>query len=181
MRRRLIAAFDMGPRAGEMEMVRMRHVDWTHPKKLIDAASGQPFNGYEIMLPPANTKGGKMTGETQYLYAATLRASRMLEARRFQLKDKPDAFIFGTEAGRFVASFKKSWQALYTFAGLDWGRAKGLTWHTTRHEFISRVGETTKNPKDAQEAARHKRLETTQRYMHTRRDRRWEVAHGLNR
>jgi len=30
-------------------------------------------------------------------------------------------------AGRFVASFKKSWQALYTLAGLDWGRAKGLT------------------------------------------------------
>ena len=71
--------------------------------------------------------------------------------------------------------------ALYTLAGLDWGRVKGLTWHTTRHEFISRVAETTKNPRDAQEAARHKRLETTQRYMHVRRDRRWEVAHGLNR
>jgi integrase len=106
----------------------------------------------------------------------------MLEARRFQLKDNPDAFSLRHRGvGPLVASFKKSWQALYALAGLDWGRAKGLTWHTTRHEFISRVAETTKNPKDAQEAARHKRLETTQRYMHTRRNRRWEVAHGLNR
>ena len=64
------------------------------------------------------------------------------------LKDKPDAFVFGTEAGRFVASFKKSWQALYTLAGLDWGRAKGLTWHTTRHEFISRAAEITRFASD---------------------------------
>ena len=75
-------------------------------------------------------------------------------------------------------SFKKSWRALFALAGLDWGRAKGLTWHTTRHEFISRVVDTTKNPRDAQEAARHKRLETTQRYMHSRRDRRgrWHMG-----
>ena len=84
-----------------------------------DGCPGRRPAPWIIVLPPANTKSGKMTGETQYLYAATLRASRMLEARRFQLKDKPDAFVFGTEAGRFVASFKKSWQALYTFAGLD--------------------------------------------------------------
>jgi hypothetical protein len=179
--RRLMGVFDMGPRRGEMEAIQIRHVDWAHPKKLVDDATGQAFNGYEITLPPQNTKGGKMTGETQYLYAATLRLSRMLEKRRFQLQNKPTAYIFGTEAGHYVASFKKSWQALFTLAGLEWGREKGLTWHTTRHEFISRVVDATKNPRDGQEAARHKRLETTQRYMHSRRDRRWEVAHGLNR
>jgi site-specific recombinase XerC len=95
--------------------------------------------------------------------------------------DQPNGYVFGTEAGNHVKSFKKSWQALFTLAGLDWGRRKGLTWHTTRHEFASRVCENEKDIKAAQEALRHARLETTMRYVHTRRDRRWQVAHGLNR
>jgi len=181
MRRRLEAAFDLGVRAGEMGRIQLQHVNWTHPRKLVDDATGQPFNGYEIALPPELTKGGKRTGEVQYLYAATLRLSRTLEARRFQLRNKPTAYIFGDEAGHYVASFDKSWQALFTLAGLDYGRAKGLTWHTTRAEFVSRLVENEKDPAIAQDLARHARLETTQRYIHTRQDRRWRAAHGLNR
>jgi len=181
MTRRLIAVFDMGPRAGEMQRIQMQHVDWAHPRKLTDEKTGTKFNGYDINLPPELTKGGKWSGETQTLYAYTLRASRMLEARRFQLNKKPTAFIFGTEAGHSVKSFDKSWQALFTLAGLEWGRAKGLTWHTTRHEFGSRVNEQEKDPTIAQDLLRHKRLETTQRYIHTRRDRVRDAAARLNR
>ena len=155
-----------------------------HPRKLVERGvqPAVPAGMRSRCLPDA-TKGGKMTGETQCLYAATLRTSRMLEARRFQLQSRRAAYIFGSEVGGYyIASFDKSWRALFTLAGLDWGRAKGLTWHTTRHEFISRVAETTKNPKDAQEAARHKRLETTQRYMHyAAGPANGRMAHGLNR
>ena len=105
----------------------------------------------------------------------------MLDARRFQIKNQPSAFIFGTEAGHYVASFKKSWQALYKLSGLDWGRAKGLTWHTTRHEYSSRVVENTGNPAVAKDMLRPRQLSTTERYIHTRREHLWDAAHTLNR
>jgi|SRR5579872_527691 len=187
MRRRLIAAFDMGPRAGEMGLVQLAHVDWRHPQKLVDPASGQSFNGYRVELPPENTKSGKTTGETQYLYAATLRASRMLEARRFQLKGNPPdrTYIFGTEDGRCIKSFRKSWRALFTIVfhelGLEWGRKKGIVWHTTRAEFGSRVNENEKDITIAKDLLRHADVKTTMRYIHTRQDRHWQAAHGLNR
>src|SRR5436190_22249020 len=57
-------------------------------------------------------RGGKMSGETQYVYAATLGASQMLEPRRFHVKDNPDAFVYGTEEdGQGGARLKKSWPA----------------------------------------------------------------------
>ena len=94
------------------------------------------------------------TGEPEEVIAGTLRLSLELEARRFQLRNNPEAFIVGTEAGRFQASFDKLWHELFALAGLKSGRNKGLVWHTTRHEFTSRVVENTKDPLDAQKAAR---------------------------
>lgn len=38
------------------------------------------------------------------------------------------------------------WRELFKLAGLDYGRAKGLTWHTIRHEFVSRNIEPTGYP-----------------------------------
>jgi len=184
MERRLIGVFDMGPRAGEMQKIQLHHVDWKRPKKLVDATTGKEFNGYEIALPPENTKTGKADGETQYLYAGTLRASRMLEQRRFQLKGNPPSqtYIFGTERGYYVASFDKSWHALFDLAGIKWGRTLGVVWHTTRAEFASRVCENEQDPTVAKEMCRHKRIETTMRhYIRTRRERRWTAAHNLNR
>jgi integrase len=51
-------------------------------------------------------------------------------------------------------------------AGLDYGRSKGLTWHTIRHEFVSRNIENTGDPVVTQRLARHKDGRTTQGYMH---------------
>src|SRR5467141_1650676 len=60
------------------------------------------------------------------------------------------------------------WRELFRLAGLDFGRAKGLVWHTTRHEFVSRHAENTGDPVLTQHLARHKDLRTTQAYFHVR-------------
>jgi site-specific recombinase XerD len=134
-------------------------------------------------LPPEITKGGKKTGESQTIFAGTPRFCQLLEARRFALKNKPTSrtFIFGTEEGRYQKGFRRMWRELFTLAKLDWGRDKGLVWHTTRHGFISRVAEDTKDPVLTQEVARHRNLETTQGYFHARRDRRYAAVAGLGR
>jgi integrase-like protein len=181
MRRRLIAAFDGGLRAGEMLLLQLHHVNW-RPVSM-PQADGSMTEAYEIALPPTITKGGKTTGEIEYVYAATDRFRHVLEARRFALKNnKPTrTFIFGSEDGRQQQGFVRMWKKLFTLAGLDWGRDKGLVWHTIRHEYISRVAENTKDPVLTQDVARHRSLETTQGYFHTRRDRRMAAAASLNR
>lgn len=181
MRRRLVGAFDGGLRAGEMLQIQLSHVTW-RPVQL-PQAEGPPLAAYEIRLPSALTKGGKTTGETQYIYAATDRFRQVLEARRFQLGNNPTAkqYIFGHEDGSPQTNFRKAWVELFTLAGLQSGRAVGLVWHTIRHEYISRLAELTKDPVLVQALARHKRLETTQLYFHTRRDRQIAAAATLER
>ena len=181
MRRRLIAAFDGGMRAGEMLQVQLSHVNWR--QVTFTRADGTRGHGYEIVLPPRLTKGGKMTGESETIFAGTQRFVQLLEQRRFQLKNnKPSRqFLFGSEDGRQQKDFRRMWRELFTLAGLDWGRDKGLVWHTTRHEFISRVAENTNDPVLTKEVARHRQLATTQGYFHARQDRRYAAAAGLNR
>ena len=72
------------------------------------------------------------------------------------------------------------WRELFKLAGLDYGRAKGLTWHTTRHEFISRNIENTGDPVVTQRLARHKDGRTTQGYMHARESRVMAAVVRLN-
>ena len=82
----------------------------------------------------------------------------MLEARRFALKNNPlnRQYIFGAEDGRRQQGFRRMWRELFTLAGLEWGRANGLVWYTTRHEYISRLAEQTKDPVLTQELVRHR-------------------------
>jgi hypothetical protein len=182
MRRRLIAGFDGGMRLAEMLKTKIKHVQWTLVK--IDGAVG-----YRIVLPPEITKGGKSSGENETIYAMTPRFVKMLDARRLQLRRQnettgkwepnPEAFIFGTEAGHYQASFDKTGPRLFKLAGLDWGRDQGLVWHQIRHEYISRVGEQTKDPMLTQELARHRDFETTQGYMTQRDETKARAAAGL--
>jgi integrase len=181
MRRRLIAAFDGGLRAGEMMLIQLKHVNFRRPRVYIDPQDGTRTELYAIELPAANTKGGKSHGETQYIHAGSTRFKLMLDQRRTQLKNHPEAYVFGTEAGAYQASFRKQWTKLFKAAGLDYGRDQGLVWHTTRHEFISRTAENTGDPVMTQEIARLKDLETARIYMHARDDRKLAAAIGLNR
>ena len=164
-----------------MLQIQLSHVNWR--TVLLAQAEGPPIEAYEVRLPPTLTKGGKTTGKVETIYAATTRFRQVLEARRFALKsNKPsEQFIFGTEDGREQKGFKRMWHELFTLAGLDYGRAKGLVWHTIRHEYISRLAELTKDPVLTQELARHRDLKTTQLYFHTRRDRQIAAAASLDR
>jgi integrase len=177
MRRRLYAAFDLGLRHGEILKVQLKHIDFRPVK--IDV-EGETLEVLPIALPPAVTKGGKTTGHVEHVYAGTERLKQELIKRRFTLQHKPDAYVFGTEDGGRIKSFKKKWRELFELAGLDYGRSKGLTWHTIRHEFVSRTLENTGDPVIAQELARHKDLRTTQGYLHARRARVWSAAARLN-
>ena len=177
MRRRLYAAFDLGLRHGEIVKVQLKHVNFTPIRVEVDGAVRDVL---VISLPPAVTKGGKTTGEQEYVYAGTERLRRELAKRRFALKRDPEGYVFGTEAGRPVKSFKRMWHELFKLAGLDYGRAKGLTWHTIRHEFISRNMENTGDPVVTQRLARHKDGRTTQGYMHARESRVLAAVARLN-
>ena len=177
MRRRVYAAFDLGLRHGEIVKVQLKHVDFKPIKVAIDE---EVRDVLAIALPPAVTKGGKTTGEMEYVYAGTERLRLELAKRRFALKRDPEAYVFGTETGRPVKSFKRMWRELFKLAGLDYGRAKGLTWHTIRHEFVSRNIENTGDPVVTQRLARHKDGRTTQGYMHARESRVMAAVVRLN-
>jgi len=73
------------------------------------------------------------------------------------------------------------WRELFQIAGMKFGRSKGLTWHTIRHEFVSRTIEKTGDPVVTQKLARHKDGRTTQRYLHARDSHLLEAAVRLNR
>jgi len=168
MRRRLYAAFDLGLRHGEVVKVQLKHIDFKPLKVDVD---GEPQEVLAIALPAAITKGGKTTGEIEYVYAGTERLKTELTKRRFALKRDPDAYVFGTEDGRPIKNFKRMWRELFRLAKMDYGRGKGLTWHTIRHEFVSRNLENTGDPVVAQKLARHRDGRTTQGYMHARESR----------
>jgi integrase len=180
MRRRLIAALDLGLRAGEMLNLTLPMIDFS-PQCI--EVGGVKHEVLVIALPPSVTKGGKRTGKTEYVYAGTERLKAILIERRAALKNNPGfrQHVFGREDGSYVGSFDRPWRRLFELAGLDWGRAQGLVWHALRHEFISRTLEQTGDPVVAQAMARHKDVRTTQGYLHARPTRLLAAAVALNR
>jgi site-specific recombinase XerD len=67
-----------------------------------------------------------------------------------------------------MTSFDKSWRELFEHAGLPVGRKNGLTWHDVRHEFVSFLVDSGGEIHEVKEAARHKDIRTTERYMKAR-------------
>jgi len=180
MRRRVIAAFDLGLRRTEMCNVTLSMVDFTPAQVEVDGAS---FEVLPVKLPSGTTKGGKRTGLPEFVYAGTDRVKQILLERRQALGGNPPErqFVFGREDGRREASFDRSAERLFELAGLDWDRNEGVVWHTLRHEFVSRTLEQSGDPVIAQAMARHKDGKTTQGYLHARPRRLLEAAVRLGR
>lgn len=179
MKRRLIAAFDSGLRAGEMMRLQIKHVIWK--LEVITLNDGTVLQGYIIRLPPRISKGGKTRGKMEYVYAMTERFRLMLDQRRLQLKNDPEGFIFGTEQGHSQLGFRRMWNDLFERAGLHYGRDEGLTWHTIRHEYISRLVERCHgNLALVQQLARHRDLKTTMLYIESRRKELLAMAGGYS-
>src|SRR5688500_1169140 len=126
---------------------------------------------WKITLPTEVAKGGATSDQAEVIYAMTPRVRQMLEARRDQLDKNADAYVFGAESGSYVASFDKSWRDLFAHAGLPVGRKGGLTWHDLRHEFVSFLVDSGGEIHEVKEAARHKDIRTTERYMTAREER----------
>ena len=153
MTRRLIGALDLGVRSGEMLLIQVKHVD---------------ADNRMIRLPAAITKAGT----DQVVYAGTDRIRAVLDERR---KLGAEAFVFGRDDGRYVASFGKSWRKLFRLAGLDVGRA-GYVWHDLRHEYGSAIIEQGATIQEAKELMRHADIRTTERYLKARDARLHELA-----
>lgn len=99
-----------------MLRVQLKHIDFKPIHVEIDGKNREVF---VIALPPQVTKGGKTTGEIEYVYVGTERLKKELTSRRFAFKKKPDAFVFGTQDGRSVKGFRRMWRELFRLAGLD--------------------------------------------------------------
>jgi integrase len=153
MRRRLIAAFDLGLRAGEMLKIQRQHVVY-----------GGPDEVWAIRLPADITKAGK----DQIVFVGSDRLKAELEKRRFL---KADDYVFGDQAGRPVASFDKSWKRLFKLAGLPVGRKDGLVWHDLRHEYGSFLIEQGATIQEVKEMMRHADISTSATYLTAREER----------
>ena len=126
------------------------------------------FATWKITLPAEIAKGGATTDRPETVYAMTERVRAVLEDRKAL---GPDAYVFGAESGAYVASFDKSWRELFKHGGLPVGRKDGLTWHDLRHEFVSFLADSGGEIHEVKEAARHKDIRTTERYMKAREER----------
>ena len=122
------------------------------------------YGTWKITLPWMNAKGGKMTGQDETVWVMTDRLRRVLEERRFL---GPDCYVFGTDEGHKVEKFTSTWRTLFRAAGLS----DDLVWHDARHEFVSSLIEEGGSIQEVKEAARHKNIQTTARYMKAQDDR----------
>jgi site-specific recombinase XerD len=154
MKRRLIAAIDLGLRQGEMLRLQVKHVN---------------YETWSVLLPATITKAER----DQEAFAMTARLQVVLQERRFL---GPDAYLFGREDGGFVASFDKSWTKLFKLAGLTVGRKDGYVWHDLRHEFGSYLIEQGATIQETKELMRHADIRTTSKYLKANDDRLRELA-----
>jgi hypothetical protein len=49
----------------------------------------------------------------------------MLDQRRLQLKNDPEAYLFGTDAGYRQVDFDRMWHAVFELAEIPYGRDLG--------------------------------------------------------
>ena len=134
-----------------------------------------------IALPAAITKGGKTTGEIEHVYAGTERleegtrqapvsAAAESGSVRVRHRGRPAVSRIPADVARAVPARRARLRP-----------QKGLTWHTIRHEFVSRTIENTGDPVVTQKLARHKDGRTTQGYLHARDSHVLAAAVRLNR
>jgi integrase len=154
MRRRVIAAIDLGLRAGEMLLLQVKHID---------------YKNWIIHLPKTITKAKK----DQQLYVRTPRLKAILDERKTL---GLDAYVFGRESGKYVASFDGAWNRLFKLVGLPTGRKSGYVWHDLRHEYGSYLIDQGAKIHEVMELMRHADIRTTQKYLKAKDERLEELA-----
>jgi integrase len=158
MHDRIIGALELCCRLGEMLVIQNKRVDWdTHTIGI----PGQTTKDKENRRIPFDPNGR---------LAAVL-------SRRGKLG--PNAFVFGTENGGYVGSFKTAWESLLLIAnGHETKRAKpgarvdraklhqiDLHWHDLRHEGACRLLADGVDIRIIQLMLGHASVQQTQRYL----------------
>lgn len=158
MHDRIIGALELCCRQGEMLLIQNKRVDW---------------DTHTIGIPGHTTKdkeNRRIPFDPEGRMAAILR-------RRGKLG--PNTFVFGSEHGEYVGSFKTAWESLLLIAnGHDTKRAKpgarvdrvklrqiDLHWHDLRHEGACRLLADGVDIRIIQLMLGHASVQQTQRYL----------------
>jgi len=158
MHDRIVGALETCCRQGEMLRIQNRHVDWDQ---------------HQIAIPGSNAKDAE---NRRIPFDPHGRLAPILK-RRAALG--PNAFVFGSSSGEFMASFKTAWESLLLLAnGHDTKRAKpgarvdreklrqiDLHWHDTRHEGACRLLADGVDIRIIQLMLGRSDIKTTQRYL----------------
>src|SRR5438105_2977557 len=158
MHDRLIGALETCCRRGEMLRIQNRHVDWERHQIAIPGSHAKDRENRRIPFDPQG------------------RLAPILK-RRASLG--PSAFVFGTDAGEYLADFKTAWESLKLLAnGHDTTRAKpgarvdraklhqiDLHWHDLRHEGACRLLADGVDIRTIQLMLGHADMKQTQRYL----------------
>src|SRR6266851_1593877 len=158
MHDRIVGALETCCRQGEMLRIQNRHVDWDQ---------------HQIAIPGSNAKDAE---NRRIPFDPHGRLAPILK-RRAALG--PNAFVFGSSSGEFMASFKTAWESLLLLAnGHDTTRAKpgarvdreklrqiDLHWHDARHEGACRLLADGVDIRTIQLMLGHADIKQTQRYL----------------
>jgi integrase/recombinase XerD len=158
MHDRIIGALELCCRLGEMLLIQNKRVDWdTHTIGI----PGHTTKDKENRRIPFDPNG------------------RLAAIMRRRGKLGPNAFVFGTEEGDYIASFKTAWESLLLVAnGHDTKRSKhgarvnraklrqiDLHWHDLRHEGACRLLADGVDIRIIQLMLGHASVQQTQRYL----------------
>ena len=99
-------------------------------------------------------------------------AAKALRDWWMQTGQTKKGFVFTVNGGR-MGNLKKSYNAVLKAAQIERinERAERVTWHSLRHTFGSLLGAMGVDPTTLMKLLGHANLATTQRYLHTDRDR----------
>lgn len=155
---RIIGAIELVCRRGEMLLIQNRRVNWETCQIGIPGATTKDKENRRV---PFNPEG------------------RLAAVLKRRLTLGPDAFVFGSESGRYQPNIQTAWETLKLLAhghepkpgraGAAWNREQlqriDLRWHDLRHEGACRLLADGVDIRIVQLMLGHASIQQTQRYL----------------
>jgi len=146
MRDRLIVLFGTSIRTGEMLSIQREHCSFVTEEggeiaRLFNVDCGARLM-IRVCVPPQATKAGKRTGKGFTRYVASADGVEVFRRKMQQFDGQPRAYLFGTQHGAHVRTFKRAAIQVFNAVGLKFGRGRGqFRIHDARHETISALSQ----------------------------------------